>query len=131
MAQLAGTEDERWGTDSADLVDEPQGELPGQRADRAFRFLNRLKDERVHDVAYVTRETAIADLFDYIEVFCNRAAETYPQISPKYYFFQSVPVAVARYTGADAGTGRLLIFLMPSGFSVATLKDIDLWTNTF
>jgi putative transposase len=35
-------------------------------------FFNSLKNERVHGTRYPTREAAIADLFDYIEVFYNR-----------------------------------------------------------
>jgi putative transposase len=36
-------------------------------------FFNSLKNERVHGTRYATREAAIADLFDYIEVFYNRS----------------------------------------------------------
>jgi len=36
-------------------------------------FFNSLKNERVHGARYATREDAIADLFDYIEVFYNRS----------------------------------------------------------
>ena len=36
-------------------------------------FFNSLKNERVHGTRYSTREDAIADLFDYIEVFYNRS----------------------------------------------------------
>jgi hypothetical protein len=32
-----------------------------------------LKNERVHGTCYRTREEAIADLFDYIEIFYNRS----------------------------------------------------------
>ena len=39
----------------------------------AESFFNRLKNERVHGTRYATREEAIADLFDYIEVFYNRS----------------------------------------------------------
>jgi putative transposase len=35
-------------------------------------FFNSLKNERVHGARYVTREEAISDLFEYIEVFYNR-----------------------------------------------------------
>jgi putative transposase len=35
-------------------------------------FFNSLKNERVHGTRYPTREAAMADLFDYIEVFYNR-----------------------------------------------------------
>jgi putative transposase len=35
-------------------------------------FFNSLKNERVHGTRYATRDEAIADLFDYIEVFYNR-----------------------------------------------------------
>jgi putative transposase len=35
-------------------------------------FFNSLKNERVHGTRCATREEAVADLFDYIEVFCNR-----------------------------------------------------------
>jgi transposase InsO family protein len=35
-------------------------------------FFNSLKNERVHGTRYLTRDAAIADLFDYIEVFYNR-----------------------------------------------------------
>jgi putative transposase len=38
-------------------------------------FFNSLKNERVHGVRYATREAAIADLFDYIEVFYNRSRQ--------------------------------------------------------
>jgi transposase InsO family protein len=36
-------------------------------------FFNSLKNERVHGTRYATREDAIADLFEYIEVFYNRS----------------------------------------------------------
>ena len=36
-------------------------------------FSNSLKNERVHSTRYTTREQAIADLFDYIEVFYSRS----------------------------------------------------------
>jgi hypothetical protein len=36
-------------------------------------FFNSLKNERVHGTRYATRDDAIADLFDYIEVFYNRS----------------------------------------------------------
>lgn len=36
-------------------------------------FFNSLKNERVHGTRYTTREEAIADLFEYIEVFYNRS----------------------------------------------------------
>ena len=36
-------------------------------------FFNSLKNERVHGVRYATRGQAIADLFEYIEVFYNRS----------------------------------------------------------
>jgi putative transposase len=36
-------------------------------------FFNSLKNERVHGQRYATRAEAIADLFDYIEVFYNRS----------------------------------------------------------
>ena len=39
----------------------------------AESFFNSLKNERVHAARYATREDAIADLFDYIEVFYNRS----------------------------------------------------------
>jgi putative transposase len=35
-------------------------------------FFNSLKNERVHDQRYRTRQEAIADVFEYIEVFYNR-----------------------------------------------------------
>jgi putative transposase len=35
-------------------------------------FFNSLKNERVHGTRYATRAEAVADLFDYIEVFYNR-----------------------------------------------------------
>ena len=35
-------------------------------------FFNSLKNERVHGVRYATRNAAIGDLFEYIEVFYNR-----------------------------------------------------------
>ena len=35
-------------------------------------FFNSLKNERVHGTRYATRAAAIADLFEYIEVFYNR-----------------------------------------------------------
>jgi putative transposase len=38
----------------------------------AESFFNSLKNERVHGTRYATREEAIADLFDYVEVFYNR-----------------------------------------------------------
>ena len=36
-------------------------------------FFNSLKNERVHGARYATRAQAIADVFDYIEVFYNRS----------------------------------------------------------
>jgi putative transposase len=36
-------------------------------------FFNSLKNERVHGTRYATRDEAIADLFEYIEVFYNRS----------------------------------------------------------
>ena len=39
----------------------------------AESFFNSLKNERVHGTRHATREEAIADLFDYIEVFYNRS----------------------------------------------------------
>ena len=39
----------------------------------AESFFNSLKNERVHGTRYRTREAAIADLFEYIEVFYNRS----------------------------------------------------------
>jgi len=36
-------------------------------------FFNSLKNERVHGTRYASREQAVADLFDYIEVFYNRS----------------------------------------------------------
>ena len=36
-------------------------------------FFNSLKNERVHGTRYAMRNEAIADLFDYIEVFYNRS----------------------------------------------------------
>lgn len=36
-------------------------------------FFNSLKNERIHGTRYRTREAAIADLFEYIEVFYNRS----------------------------------------------------------
>lgn len=36
-------------------------------------FFNSLKNERVHGTTYATRADAIADLFEYIEVFYNRS----------------------------------------------------------
>ena len=39
----------------------------------AESFFNSLKNERVHGTRYATREKAIADLFEYIEVFYNRS----------------------------------------------------------
>jgi len=39
----------------------------------AESFFNSLKNERVHGMRYATREAAIADLFEYIEVFYNRS----------------------------------------------------------
>ena len=36
-------------------------------------FFNSLKNERVHGTRYATRERAVVDLFDYIEVFYNRS----------------------------------------------------------
>jgi putative transposase len=36
-------------------------------------FFNSLKNERVHGTRYATRAGAVADLFDYIEVFYNRS----------------------------------------------------------
>jgi putative transposase len=38
----------------------------------AESFFNSLKNERVHDRRYATRDEARADLFDYIEVLYNR-----------------------------------------------------------
>jgi putative transposase len=39
---------------------------------RRKSFFNSLKNERVHDTRYSTRDEAQADLFDYIEPFYNR-----------------------------------------------------------
>ena len=39
----------------------------------AESFFNSLKNERVHGRRYATRAEAIADLFEYIEVFYNRS----------------------------------------------------------
>ena len=36
-------------------------------------FSNSLKNERVYTTRYATRDEAIADLFDYVEVFYNRS----------------------------------------------------------
>ncbi|WP_162911129.1 IS3 family transposase, partial [Azohydromonas sediminis] len=36
-------------------------------------FFNSLKNERVHGTTYATRADAMADLFEYIEVFYNRS----------------------------------------------------------
>jgi putative transposase len=36
-------------------------------------FFNSLKNERVHGTRYETQDTAIAELFAYIEVFYNRS----------------------------------------------------------
>lgn len=36
-------------------------------------FFGSLKNERVHGTRYATRAQAVADLFDYIEVFYNRS----------------------------------------------------------
>lgn len=38
----------------------------------AESFFNGLKNERVHGTRYATREAAIADLFDYVQVFYDR-----------------------------------------------------------
>ena len=43
----------------------------GQRAKR--ELFNSLKNERVHGTTYATRADALADLFEYIEVFYNRS----------------------------------------------------------
>jgi putative transposase len=47
-------------------------------------FFNSLKNERVHGARYATRETATADLFDYIEAFYNRTRKhsTLGYVSP-------------------------------------------------
>jgi putative transposase len=47
-------------------------------------FFNSLKNERVHGARYATRDDAIADLFDYIEVFYNRSRRhsTLAYVSP-------------------------------------------------
>jgi putative transposase len=39
----------------------------------AESFFNSLKNERVHGARYTTREEAIIDLFEYIEIFYNRS----------------------------------------------------------
>ena len=39
-------------------------------------FFNSFKNERVHGTRYETRDEAIADAFDYIEVFYNRQSQT-------------------------------------------------------
>lgn len=39
----------------------------------AESFFNSLKNERVHGARYPTREQAVADLYEYIEVFYNRS----------------------------------------------------------
>ena len=35
-------------------------------------FFNSLNNERVHGARYATRDEARADVFQYIEIFCNR-----------------------------------------------------------
>jgi len=47
-------------------------------------FFNSLKNEHVHGARYATWEAAIADLFDYIEVFYNRSRKhsTLGYVSP-------------------------------------------------
>jgi putative transposase len=47
-------------------------------------FFASLKKERVHRTTYATRDTARADIFDYIEAFYNvrRRHSTLGQVSP-------------------------------------------------
>ena len=44
-------------------------------------FFNSLKNEQVHSTPYETRAEAVADLFDYIEVFYNRSRDEPPSSS--------------------------------------------------
>ena len=53
------------------LFDEPQRNCWDNAPTESF--FNSLKNERVHGTRYATRGEAIADLFDYIEVFYNRS----------------------------------------------------------
>jgi putative transposase len=50
-------------------------------------FFNSLKNERVHERRYATRVEAIADLFEYVEVFYNRSRRhsTLGQVSPTQF----------------------------------------------
>ena len=53
----------------------------------AESFFNSLKNERVHNTRYHTRDEARADLFDYIELFYNRKRRhsTLGYVSPKAF----------------------------------------------
>jgi putative transposase len=50
-------------------------------------FFNSLKNERVHGARYATRAEAMADIFEYIEVFYNRKRQhsTLEYVSPATY----------------------------------------------
>ena len=50
-------------------------------------FFNSLKNERVHERRYATRVEAIADLFEYVEVFYNRSRRhsTLGQVLPTQF----------------------------------------------
>lgn len=50
-------------------------------------FFNSLKNERVHERRYATHADAIADLFEYVEVFYNRSRRhsTLGQVSPTQF----------------------------------------------
>lgn len=58
-------------------------------------FFNSLKNERVHGARYATRAAAIADLFDYIEVFYNRS---------RRHSTLGLYLASPVFTGLDYGT---------------------------
>lgn len=49
------------------------GDYPAKWVKFTSALTNSLKNERVHGTTYATRADAMADLFEYIEVFYNRS----------------------------------------------------------
>jgi putative transposase len=65
-------------------------------------FFNSLKNERVHATRYATREQAIADLFEYMEVFYNRIRRhsTLGYVSPAQFLKEWATTQQERKTAA-------------------------------
>jgi putative transposase len=65
-------------------------------------FFNSLKNERVHATRYATREQAIADVFEYIEVFYNRTRRhsTLGYVSPAQFLQDWMTTQHERKTAA-------------------------------